>query len=92
LYPQMAIKEDGSTVYLIHFAFRWTDKDVWRIACAPQATPLCSAPQRPHPWFRSDDPRAVTCPFCQKTEQFKQAKQGVQNLFPRMRDLLEACR
>lgn len=75
---QVMILEDGSEINLVHFQYRVdgvngnmrTDSD-WRIACTPSLTILHSHPRRGYPIARSEDPRAVNCPICQKTELFK---------------------
>lgn len=45
----------------------------WRMACCPQLTNIDPKREgvRIIPWQRSDDPRAVTCPRCMATDEFK---------------------
>lgn len=82
---QVMILEDGSGIVLVHFTYRGSlgaivsknislgGKEVWKVACAPALRELSSLPDRPGPWHRSSDPRAVTCPLCKKTEAYQQA-------------------
>jgi hypothetical protein len=82
-YQEM-IREDGSVIYLVHFVFkspkgivRQQGKELnavdptWKIACAPGLVEMEAQATRAFPWMRSDDPRAVSCPLCQRTAEYR---------------------
>jgi hypothetical protein len=73
-----AILPDGKLICSVHFAY-WSasqeDEDVpqWRVACAPNANVNEYLGLPPHPWHRTNDPRAATCPVCLQTPVFQEA-------------------
>jgi hypothetical protein len=85
--PQYMVLEDGSALLLIHFVYQAPPgvmrqqgvrlgppaPDQWRVACTPRLpeADMSTGPKRQEVWHRSDDPRAVTCPLCKETEEFK---------------------
>ena len=84
--PQEALLPDGSRVTLIHFVYRLprgpfggtavadaAGGQRWSVACVPNLLELHAANMRPTPWQRTDDPRAVTCPECKKSEAYRLA-------------------
>jgi len=74
------IREDGTTVGLVHFAFRVGKQ--WRVACCfTQGLGDVES----FPCVRTDDVRAVTCPVCLKTEGFLEALQELQAAYRRRR-------
>lgn len=92
------ILADGSTLHLVHFCYQapegthaskgrpLTDsRPVWRIACTPHLTELHATGGRDHPWRRTEDPRAVSCPLCKETEQYQQAAQCLRQSLQAMR-------
>lgn len=81
---QTMIQEDLSTLILIHLCFQrgmeyernggvLTPKPSYGIACAPNITVMHATPER-EAWHRTDDPAAVTCPHCKRTEVYRKAK------------------
>ena len=58
---------DGTLITIIHFVCQ---VDPERIACMPNMTEFGSTMYHPHV-MRTNEPRAVTCPQCRKTEVFK---------------------
>ncbi len=60
----------GQTITLIHFVHR---VDPERIACMPNMTEFHSTPYHPN-YQRTNETRAVTCPACRQSEQYKQAR------------------
>ncbi len=84
MLPQVMIREDGKALHLVHFVYRTPRgvirqqglplafaEDSWKIACAPLLVEMAASANRPCPWQRTDDPRAVSCPLCQETEQYR---------------------
>lgn len=65
---------DGSQKAVIHFSVR-TDRE--RIACFADEV-LAQQKDRVFSIRRSDDPRAVTCPVCQETDEFKKKMTDIQ--------------
>lgn len=62
----------GRAITLIHFTFQPDGRGEWRIACMPNMTEFHQTPY--HPAFhRSNDPRAVTCKQCHKTDAYMSA-------------------
>jgi hypothetical protein len=57
----------GQTITLIHFVFQ---VDPERVACMPNMTEFHSTQYHPS-YQRTNDPCAVTCPQCKRTEQYK---------------------
>ncbi len=81
MFLQTAIDAEGKQSLLIHFVSRDSVLHPWKIACAPNATDLHAvAGVREAPWLRSDDSRAVSCPFCMKTEEFALARARVRRV------------
>lgn len=90
---QIMILPDGSGLLLVHFIYQSPEGllrhagiplgpasgDTWKIACAPGTTMLNATENRPFPYQRSDDVRAVTCPLCKDTDEFKRAKNELQS-------------
>ncbi len=84
---QVMLREDGSKQLLVHFTFlspAGTTKvegmslggsgpPTHKIACVPNLVQLSSHMKRSMPWHRTDDPRAVTCPMCEGTQEYKDA-------------------
>ncbi len=82
---QIQILEDGTQVLLIHLVYRSPagltssigepvapDRPpTWKIACTPNLLEMAATQSRAHPWLRTDDPRAVSCPMCKKTPVFQ---------------------
>jgi hypothetical protein len=56
----------------------------WRMACQPHLASIAPQQQgdKTVPYPCSDDPRAVTCPECMKTEEFEKARQELEELVP----------
>jgi hypothetical protein len=50
-------------------------QDSWKIACVPnmQTEDMSQRFMQQFPWIRSEDPRAVTCPQCMQSPEFKAA-------------------
>jgi hypothetical protein len=84
MIPQEMVLEDGRKIFLVHYIFlapkgttsvagqpATASKDTWKVACSPSVEELSSAGNRGVPYQRSEDPRAVNCPLCMKTELFK---------------------
>ncbi len=82
---QTMILEDGSTLILVHFVYQsprgttqsegepLTPEKTWKVACAPNMVEIAAQTTRSFPYQRTDDARAVSCPACQKTKEFRQA-------------------
>lgn len=84
--PATMILEDGSGLVLIHFMFQSpagmirlkgiplgaSGEETWKLACVPNMTEMAQAHNRPLPMHRTDDPRAVTCPQCRETQEFRE--------------------
>ena len=66
---QVMILEDGSRINLVHFTCK--DAGRWIIACSPSLLSQSAIDGRAMPWRRSDDARAVTCPLCKQTPEWK---------------------
>ena len=66
--PREQLDADGRRGIAVHYAYRDGGRE--RVACMPDASSL-SNPERPVVQ-RSDDPRAVTCFACRKTNVFRQ--------------------
>jgi hypothetical protein len=80
----VAILEDGTKFVLIHYTYLSPagttsaegevlapeQLDSWKIACRPSLTVHHAGNGRTVPIRRSDDPRAVNCPECKRTDQF----------------------
>jgi hypothetical protein len=71
---QVMILANGNAVLPVHFVVRKTG----RIACTPTKFPLHHEPGREETWQRTDDPRAVSCPLCEETEEYKVLRQEVE--------------
>lgn len=71
--PEM-IMPDGSSIILIHFAYFDRENLEWKVACVPnlEEKDMCAHGNYLHPWKRSDEPRAVTCPTCKKSRIYEQ--------------------
>ena len=67
----------GRNITLIHFVFPVSDQSPteWRIACMPKMTEFHLTPFHPN-YQRTDDPRAVTCPACKKTDMYEKARKA----------------
>lgn len=59
----------GQTITLIHYVFQ---VDPERIACMPHMQEFHSTKYHPN-YQRTNDPRAVTCPACKATGEYKLA-------------------
>lgn len=64
--------EDGSKVTPVHFTFA-DGAGKWWLACVPTLD-LEADNKRPAPWQRTNEPRAVTCPLCKRTDTYKDAR------------------
>lgn len=69
------MQPSGHYVTLIHFVYPTSDASPpdWRIACMPNMVEFHSTPYHPN-YQRSDDPRAVSCPACKRTEVYKKSR------------------
>ena len=98
MIPQTAILEDGTEVTLIHLVFlspvgliEGAGKPLsslgesWKIACMPNLLEMSQQQNRAAPFMRSDDPRAVTCPNCKQSEQYRRGIEQVEALTRRRR-------
>lgn len=63
----------GQLTTLIHFVFQ---VDPERIACMPKMTEFHRTDYHLN-YERTNEPRAVTCPACKRTESYKQARARV---------------
>jgi hypothetical protein len=72
------IREDGTSFLPVHFVFQKVWPRDWILACNEQMVQLHALPERPLVMQRSDDPRAVTCPLCQETEAFLDARADIE--------------
>lgn len=63
------IQSDGTKIVPVHF------EQAGRIACAPGMEVLSASENRPHPFQRTDEPRAVTCKACLASGAYKAAEQ-----------------
>ena len=83
---QEMILEDGiTTIVLVHYVYRSAAgttifagnnilpdvEGTWKVACAPNLMELSAHFGQEFPWQRSDDPRAVNCPLCKRTNQYQ---------------------
>lgn len=59
--------------YTIHLAFKEEGTGQWRIACMPTVTNFATNAYFPN-YLRSDEPAAVTCAECKKTEAYREAR------------------
>lgn len=71
---QTMIFGDGSQKAVIHYSVK-TDRE--RIACLPNEV-LPQQKDRVFSIRRTDEPRAVTCPVCRETEEFKKKMVAIQ--------------
>lgn len=74
----VAILENGQMIMPVHFAVKVPcipppDVPQYVVACAPQADLQKIVGYPFHPWHRSDDIRAVTCPECKKSAVYEAA-------------------
>lgn len=63
----------GRTMTLVHFVFQAEPE---RIACMPGMQEFHATPHHPN-YQRTNDPRAVSCSACKKTDSYKQARARV---------------
>lgn len=64
------ILPSGASITIIHFTYDVGGE--WRIACMPNMVEFHET-QYHRNYLRSNEPRAVSCPQCNKTETFKVA-------------------
>ena len=63
------ILSDGTEIIPIHLVYPdEVDDRLMRIACIPGFDFVRGVA---FPWLRSDDPRAVNCPLCKETSEYK---------------------
>lgn len=60
----------GQKITLVHYVFQ---VDPERVACMPNMEEFHSTPYHPAV-HRTNDTRAVSCPQCRRTEQYKAAR------------------
>lgn len=61
--------------YTIHLAFKEEGSGQWRIACMPTVTNLATNAFFPN-YLRSNEPAAVSCAECKKTEAYTEARRN----------------
>lgn len=67
------VDKHGRFITLIHFMYRPEPLiDRWRIACMPNMTEFHETKYHPN-YQRTNEPRAVTCLACHRTEAYKQS-------------------
>ena len=72
MIEQPVIEQPVIEQSVIHYVFQ---ADPERIACMPNMTEFHSTPHHPH-YQRTNEPRAVACPSCKKTDAYKSAKEN----------------
>lgn len=69
-----SVRPDGTAFVPVHWVYRRPGEAEWRVACMPAALEMCARHGlRVPPLQRTDDPRAVACPFCRDTQEFRDA-------------------
>lgn len=83
----LQVTEKGDTFIPVHLVF-WSPQGVisqegkppvagqkytQKIACTPGLSEFNATVNRPHPWVRTSDARAVTCPACLASAEFRKA-------------------
>ena len=80
---QQSFLPDGRVQTTIHFVHPVGEADSesvtgsrvrWAMACTPNLIQLHASRGRPVPYVRSDDPRAVTCPGCMQSAEWKETR------------------
>lgn len=69
----------GGTVTLVHFLYDLSADGTahqWRIACMPNMVEFHSTPYHPN-YQRTDEARAVSCPACRRTAEYKRAVEAL---------------
>lgn len=64
----------GVAKTIIHFTYQQGEQ--WRIACMPNMVEFHETPYHKN-YQRSNDPRAVTCPSCKKSQALLEAQRGI---------------
>lgn len=72
IMDQVMLKEDGTLLYLIHLVVALDNSS--HIACMP-VMDLDARPSGTYPFRRTDDLRAVTCPSCLASEDYRKKKE-----------------
>ncbi len=86
------ILPDGRQVLLVHFLYQapvglteaggtplgGSGDQTWKIACVPGLTEMHATGGRSHPWQRTNDVRATTCPNCMASAPYQRAKRELE--------------
>jgi len=82
------VRPDGSQFLLVHYGCQapagpaqgegGEGQQAWQIACAPNLTRVHAGGGRSHPWQRSGEVAAVTCPLCQDAAPYREAKRALE--------------
>ena len=68
--PDTLILPSGDEIVLIHYLDAYGTRG---IPCMPGLTTFSSCPERHIPHIRSEEPRAVNCPMCMKSNAYQRA-------------------